>query len=107
MADVLSSEAKYEETEALLQEVVALFSDKADVAAVRESGRAIADLHATQETRHQQILEDIRALTGQLQRAKQDHVERKSTLLDETQRRVFKLQMYLLVLFLAISGVQY
>ena len=33
-----------------------------------------------------QVLEAIRELTGQLQRAKQEHLERKSTLLDETQK---------------------
>ena len=77
----------YEETEALVQDVTTLFSDKADVAAVRESGRMIADLHATQEARHQEVLQSIRELTGQLQRAKQEHVERKSTLLDETQKQ--------------------
>ena len=83
----LTGDAKYEETESLVNDVVALFSDKSDVVAVRESGKMIADLHATQEARHQEILESIRELTGQLQRSKQEHVERKSTLLDETQKQ--------------------
>ena len=49
MAAAASDELRYEETEALVQDVVAVFSDKSDVAAVRESSKAIADLHATQE----------------------------------------------------------
>ena len=86
-AEPLTGDMKYEETESLLNEVVHLFSDKSDVVAVRESNKMIADLHATQEARHQEIVESIRGLTAQLQRAKQDHVERKSTVLDETQRQ--------------------
>ena len=83
----LTGDARYEEIESTLKAVVQIFSDNTDVAAVRETGKMMADLHATQEARHQEMLEDIRALTGQLQRAKQDHVERKSTLLDETQKK--------------------
>lgn len=86
VAAPLTGDAKYEETESLLQEVVHLFSDKVDVMAVREAGKMMLDLHATQEMRHQEILDDIKALTGQLQRAKQEHAENKSTLLDDTQK---------------------
>ena len=82
----LIGDARYAETESLLGEVVCLFQDKADVAAVRDSGKMILDLHATQQERHQEMLEAIRGLTGQLQRAKQELAERKSTLLDETQK---------------------
>ena len=83
----LEGDMKYEEISACCESVVALFSDKADVAAVRESGRMIADLHATQEERHKEVCEAIRELTGQLNKAKTDHAERKSTLLDETQKQ--------------------
>ena len=47
----------------------------------------IADLHATQEERHKEVCEAIRELTAQLNKAKTDHAERKSTLLDETQKQ--------------------
>jgi hypothetical protein len=82
----LTGDLKYEETESLLQEVVALYSDKADVALVRECGKTVENVHATQEARHQEVLESIRELTGQLQRARQEHADRKSSLLDETQK---------------------
>ena len=56
----MTGDAKAEETNELLQEVVALFSEKGDVLAVKEAGRAIADLHATGEERHKQMLQSIK-----------------------------------------------
>ena len=57
----LSGDQRDEERESLLQDVVALFGEgKADVAAVRESGRAITDLHAAVEQRHREMLQSIK-----------------------------------------------
>ena len=56
----MSGDAKAEETNELLQEVVALFSEKGDVFAVKEAGRAIAELHTAGEERHKQMLQSIK-----------------------------------------------
>ena len=52
----------YQQTEELVQEVVRVFSEKDDVTAVRDSGRAIADLHAVTEQRHREMLESIKGM---------------------------------------------
>ena len=84
----LTGDVRYQETESLLQDVVALFGEgKHDVAAVRESGRGLADLHAAAQQRHAEMLQSIKELSGQVQRAKQDHLEQQSTLLDPTQKQ--------------------
>ena len=82
----LTGDDKHAEIQDVLQDVVKMFSSSDDMAAVRESGKMTADLHATQLERHQKMTEAIRGLTGQLQRAKQEHAERRSTVLDETQK---------------------
>ena len=101
----------------LLQDVVKLFSEKNDIAVVRESSRHLEDLHAAAEVRHKQVLQSIKGacskatlypddiflipahlicgsinplpraeLSGQVQRQKEEHLERQATLLDPTQK---------------------
>ena len=50
----------YQQTEELLKEVSAVFSEKEDIQTVRDSGRAIADLHAITEQRHREMMESIK-----------------------------------------------
>ena len=49
------------ETEAILQEVIALFQKKDDVTQVRESGRAISELQAAADAKHREMLESSEA----------------------------------------------
>lgn len=58
----LTGDSKYEETNELLQEVVALFSAKEDVASIREAGRSLTELHAAGEARHKEMLESIKGM---------------------------------------------
>ena len=57
MADGAS---KYAETEEVLQDIVALFSAKDDMHAVKESGKAIAELQAAGEARHREMLDSVK-----------------------------------------------
>ena len=50
----------YQETEEILKQVVEVFSPTDDVQAVRDSGRAITDLHAITQDRHREMLDSIK-----------------------------------------------
>lgn len=98
-----------QETNELLQQCLPVFSARDDVAAVREVGRDITDMHVAGEGRHQEILNAIKGesatpahilcanadstpvrtaeLTGQVQRSKQEQAERQMTLMDPTQKQ--------------------
>jgi len=76
-----------QETNELLQQCLPVFSARDDVAAVREVGRDITDMHVAGEGRHQEILNAIKELTGQVQRSKQEQAERQMTLMDPTQKQ--------------------
>lgn len=56
----LEGAIKFEETEALLQDVLKLFSVKEDATAVKDAGRAITELHAVAEHRHREMLESVK-----------------------------------------------
>ena len=60
------NDVTYAQTEELLQEVVRVFSEKEDVQTVRDSGRAIADLHAITEQRHREMLDSVKGVRAHL-----------------------------------------
>lgn len=86
-AEPLADDVKSEETEALLQDVIKIFSEPADVANIRESGRALAELSAAMDQKHKEMLESIKELTGRVGRSKAEHAERSSVMLDPTQKQ--------------------
>ena len=51
---------KHAETESILQEVVKVFRERADVDMVRASGRTIAELEAVGEAKHKQMKDSIK-----------------------------------------------
>lgn len=60
MVTAAEKQGNYEETQVVLQETVQIFSQKNDVQAVRDSGRAITELHTVTELRHKEMLESIK-----------------------------------------------
>ena len=52
--------SKYEETELILRDVVALFSDRADIKTVQEAGHATAELKSLCDARHKEMQQSIR-----------------------------------------------
>ena len=55
-----AGEKRYEETELILGEVVALFSDRADIKTVQEAGNATAELKSLCDARHKEMMQSIR-----------------------------------------------
>ena len=83
----LSSDEKYDETEQLLHAVIAVFKEKGDVASVKESGNTLRELNAMTEQKHKEMLESVKELSSQVGRAKSEHLERESVMLDPTQKQ--------------------
>ena len=54
------AQRKYDETEAVLKDVVGIFSEKKDVASVRDTGRIISELQALSAARHTEMLQSIK-----------------------------------------------
>ena len=54
------AQRKYDETEAVLKDVVSIFSEKKDVASVRDTGRVISELQALSAARHAEMVQSIK-----------------------------------------------
>ncbi len=78
---------RYIETNEVLQEVLQVFSSKEDMTIVRQSAAHIADVQAAGEMRHREMIQSIKALSGQVDRCRTEHIEREATLLDPTAKQ--------------------
>lgn len=87
MAVAEGADIKQEETETLLKDVVTLFSSKEDVNTIREAALSIEEIKIHTDLKHKEMLESVKELTSQMSRAKADHSERQTTLLDPTQKQ--------------------